>query len=586
MNARIFTIAVLILHIPRTALAQNPTGPQTPEKLTPAEIYDRSSAAVVSIETFGPNDVELGSGTGFVICAEPMKRVPEWVGGWLELRGWRQPEHSIVVATNEHVIEPATRVKVTFMNGESTEKTLIYAMDDETDLAVLLLPANLLAPEEIQQAVAEGQSLRGYPYLVTCLPLHSDTVPPIGASVTALGNPLGLTNSLSTGIVAGHRVIEGSDRMQITTPIGPGSSGGPVLNESGLVVGVATSTMRNGQNLNFAVPAAAVQRILESDPKIKTVDEGSGWFQSISSALSPRVAFRLDYFDRNGEYPPDSFMLYSALLNDEAERGNCLAITLLSIEGYLGAVDGVALGERATIARGHLKQACVDCKDPAACILLAKEIGDEAELVNRPDAPASWMRERIIEARGYLDALRENLGVTLEDEHRAAIAEILARLALMRKEYAAALTELETAVRILPRRSELYELRAMTWAGLSNSDRLRDDIDRALHYDPSVHRLASLASVAGDAAEYGLALQLYDRAIERALETDKTWACIYKLNRASLLIDMNARSEFLSSMREVRACLGELPFESRQSIGRFVSKIEQRGREKFGAFTP
>jgi hypothetical protein len=85
----------------------------------------------------------------------------------------------------------------------------------------------------------------------------------VGTRVYAVGNPEGLEGTFSEGIVSGQRVVGKSHRfIQITAPISPGSSGGPVLDDRGRVVGVATATFLQGQNLNFAVPADAVREVL------------------------------------------------------------------------------------------------------------------------------------------------------------------------------------------------------------------------------------------------------------------------------------------------------------------------------------
>ena len=82
--------------------------------------------------------------------------------------------------------------------------------------------------------------------------------PKVGDPIYVIGNPLGLEGTFSSGMVA---AVRGEDEIQIDAPISPGSSGGPVLNSSGQVVGIATSTMVGGQNLNFAVPARFVAKM-------------------------------------------------------------------------------------------------------------------------------------------------------------------------------------------------------------------------------------------------------------------------------------------------------------------------------------
>ena len=86
-------------------------------------------------------------------------------------------------------------------------------------------------------------------------------LPEVGEKIYAIGHPMGLEKTVSEGIVSAIRKLPKlGDIIQITAPISPGSSGGPVFNSSGRVIGVARATFRTGQNLNFAVPG---QKILE-----------------------------------------------------------------------------------------------------------------------------------------------------------------------------------------------------------------------------------------------------------------------------------------------------------------------------------
>jgi hypothetical protein len=93
--------------------------------------------------------------------------------------------------------------------------------------------------------------------------------PEIGDSVYAIGNPRGFEGTFSTGNVSAYRKFGPLTglRMQLTAPISPGSSGGPVLNSFGEVVGVAVSSLGDSQNINFAVPRvylAGLERAPES----------------------------------------------------------------------------------------------------------------------------------------------------------------------------------------------------------------------------------------------------------------------------------------------------------------------------------
>ena len=94
------------------------------------------------------------------------------------------------------------------------------------------------------------------------LPFRPEDGPTIGDTMFAVGSPLGLDGTFSQGIVSGYRTDGTTNLMQITAPISPGSSGGPILDTRGHLVGVAVGTFSAGQNLNFAVPITVVSTFL------------------------------------------------------------------------------------------------------------------------------------------------------------------------------------------------------------------------------------------------------------------------------------------------------------------------------------
>ena len=112
---------------------------------------------------------------------------------------------------------------------------------------------------------------------VSTLRIAQGLEPPVGQKVYAIGSPKGLEASLSDGIISGRREItEGISWLQTTTPISPGSSGGPLLDATGQVVGVVIAHRREGQNLNFAVPASEVIKFLMGPVNTRELWRGSG----------------------------------------------------------------------------------------------------------------------------------------------------------------------------------------------------------------------------------------------------------------------------------------------------------------------
>ena len=84
----------------------------------------------------------------------------------------------------------------------------------------------------------------------------------VGEDVYAIGNPQGLEGTFSKGIISSIREFNGHSIIQITAPISPGSSGGPLLNSIGEVIGVAFASFKSGQNLNFAIPVKYLHNLL------------------------------------------------------------------------------------------------------------------------------------------------------------------------------------------------------------------------------------------------------------------------------------------------------------------------------------
>lgn len=148
-----------------------------------------------------------------------------------------------VIVTNHHVIRDAASGFASPIGSDARFSVQsVVAEDPYHDLALLRVQG------------LSGTALRA-----------SSTSARVGDVVYAVGNPRGLEGTFSSGIVSAVRPVGGDTILQITAPISPGSSGGPVVDAVGDVVGVATATVRGGQNLNFAIPVAYVQR-LSSEP--------------------------------------------------------------------------------------------------------------------------------------------------------------------------------------------------------------------------------------------------------------------------------------------------------------------------------
>jgi S1-C subfamily serine protease len=149
------------------------------------------------------------------------------------------------LVTNWHVVEGIVKAHARAETGAMYYILGVLASSSLLDLAVL-------------QADARG---------VQFLPIDGTATPPApGMRVAVIGSPLALEGSLSEGIVSAHGSDSAGTWLQVSAPISPGSSSSPVLDGHGNVIGVATSTMGNGQNVNFARSAHDLATLLESIP--------------------------------------------------------------------------------------------------------------------------------------------------------------------------------------------------------------------------------------------------------------------------------------------------------------------------------
>ncbi len=218
---------------------------------SPDALFASASPSVVKLIIKDEDNREIGTGSGFVVGVE-------------EKAAGDKARFESTIVTNYHVVYPAVGIEVRFPNRVTGTASQLLVEDLSADIAVLTVVSST-KPEGVLK-LCEGDA------------------PPIGARVFAIGSPLGFSNTLSDGLVSGYREREGgAPWMQISTPISPGSSGGPLLSTSGCVLGMTTATATDGQNLNFAVPTKEISRVLNGPKKPHAVKEHE---------LDPRVMCR------------------------------------------------------------------------------------------------------------------------------------------------------------------------------------------------------------------------------------------------------------------------------------------------------
>ena len=151
------------------------------------------------------------------------------------------------IITNRHVLEGASRAEIKTAQGKVHPITHILAEDKQGDL--------VLASVDIPPGSAEPLKL-------------SKSIPLVGQRIMVIGNPRGFEGTVSDGIVSAVRDIPAFGKIiQLSAPISPGSSGSPVVDMKGQVIGIATFQFTEGQNLNFAMPSQRAVKLKPGKPR-------------------------------------------------------------------------------------------------------------------------------------------------------------------------------------------------------------------------------------------------------------------------------------------------------------------------------
>lgn len=208
------------------------------------EIAKNTIQSTVSIVALDNSLQPLGFGSGFIIDDE-------------------------LIVTNVHVIEGCSSAYILVNGQEKKIKIEGYLAIDKTNDLVILKTSGL-----------NQKSLE----------LGEEEAPEIGEKIYAVGNPKGFNGTFSEGIISGIRDFDNNQVLQITAPISPGSSGGPVLNIDGKVVGVAFASYSEGQNLNFAIPIKYVHKLINNQMSLTPISTIKKPLKSIkTTSINPNI---------------------------------------------------------------------------------------------------------------------------------------------------------------------------------------------------------------------------------------------------------------------------------------------------------
>ncbi len=261
-------ILLTLAYLPLSAFAGTPP----PGTINVPELVERVDKGVVNIqavtivrERFGNPLMEDFYFQLYGVPRERIRKQPSLGSGFVI-------DESGFILTNHHVVANASEVEVFVDDDKHTKlKAKVVGSDRKTDVALLQVkPGSYLRPLSLG---------------------NSDPVK-VGESVVAIGNPFGLSHTVTAGIISAKNRVIGQgpydNFLQTDASINPGNSGGPLFNAKGEVIGINTAISASGQGLGFAIPINQAKRIFDDLKKYGRVPRG--WIGALLVTL-PRGVY-------------------------------------------------------------------------------------------------------------------------------------------------------------------------------------------------------------------------------------------------------------------------------------------------------
>lgn len=387
------------------------------------DIVLKQKEAVVTIYIY-ENDEMIAYGSGFIIDPDG------------------------IIATNYHVVSflfknPDTAIAIKIEKGEFIKAQKMLSLDETNDVALIKV---------------EGKRLPS-------LKLSQDYKPKQGEDVFVIGSPFGLETTISNGIISS---IRGTDEfLQITAPVSPGSSGSPVFNTDGEVIGIATLVMQGGQNLNFAIPLKYIINIRNS--------------LQISESRTLKATIPSLVLERQEEKKTVSFEDHIKLAKEHSKNGRYNE----AIEEYTNAISLKPGDAYLYLARGNVYKI-------SAYLLTApapEPIPDsEAPAPETTDSEIIGKKRNAIYDKAIEDYSR---AIVLQpDNMRFYYARACAYLE--KEEWENSIKDLDKAIALKPDISFLYHDRGNAYREIKQYRRAIDDFTKAINLKPDKQKYLTI----------------------------------------------------------------------------------------------
>ena len=286
-----------------------------------------------------------------------------------------------IIVTNNHVVEGASRIIVNLQDGRQLPAKLL-GVDPDSDLAVLRVDDRKL----------------------TAAPIGTSSDILIGESVVAVGNPFGLSGTVTTGVVSAlGRSVPSQDQtrtftdfIQTDASINPGNSGGPLLNIEGKVIGINVAIYAQAQGIGFAIPVDRAKKVIQD--LLQYGEVHAAWVGAVTATLTPEEARRLDLKTQRGA------VVVRVFADSPAEAAG------LKPGDVITAVGGKPVDSREAFSTATATLAS------GATVAVTVDRGGSTRTVNlRAGDPPSALGLRILEEVAGLRVADESRAVVIED---------------------------------------------------------------------------------------------------------------------------------------------------------------------------